>query len=340
MKARTSISKAGQLVLPIRRIRKIKDEVKHLGHSIRHWKPVAIVFLLLFVVVLLLSQCLHLRSSSYSTRPSSAPEGVVLLPVDEDGLEADFFYRKSDRPQKAVIMLGGSEGGRIWSYRPEFIQELTTRGFCVLSLPYFATNSLPTEHRGIPLEYFQKAFQWLASQGERVLHDDYALIGVSRGAELALLLGSQYPEVKAVIAIDPSSVVWPGMVDYLGKQHSAWSEKGMELPFVKIPYSWASIIGMISHRSTRVFEKALQDTRQVKDASIPAEKIQAPILLISFKRDQVWPSTLMCGQIVERLQKSHFQFYYEHADYDGSHSEWSIEACHRKMLKFLAERFL
>ena len=311
-----------------------------MGYVIRYWKPVAIVLLLLFLVVLLLSQYSVSKSSPYATRPSSAPEGVILLPVDEDGLEADFFYRKSDRPQKAVILLGGSEGGRIWSYRPEFIQELTTRGFCVLSLPYFATNSLPKAHRGIPLEYFQKAFQWLASQGKRVIHDDYALIGVSRGAELALLLASRYPEVKAVIAIDPSSVVWLGTVDYLGMQHSAWSEKGMELPFVKIPYSLASIIGMISQRSTRVFEKALQDTRQVKNASIPAENIQAPILLVSFKRDQVWPSPLMCGQIVERLQKSHFQFYYEHADYDGGHSEWSIEACHRNMLKFLAERFL
>jgi len=135
-------------------------------------------------------------------------------------------------------------------------------------------------------------------------------------------------------------VVWPGMADHLGKQHSAWSESGMELPFVKIPYSFALITGMISHRSTQVFKTALQDTTQIQASSIPVEKIQAPILLISFKRDQVWPSTFMCGQIVKRLQKNHFDFYYEHADYDGTHSEWSIEACHKNMLKFLNERFL
>jgi len=48
----------------------------------------------------------------------------------------------------------------------------------------------------------------------------------------------------------------------------------------------------------------------------------------------------MCGQIVERLQKNRFDFYYEHADYDETHSEWSIEPCRKNMLKFLTERFL
>jgi len=301
---------------------------------------VAILLLLFSLAVLLLSRWLDSWSSSYSTRPNSVPEGVILLPVHENGLEADFFYRKSDRPQKAVILLGGSEGGRSWSYRSEFIQELIARGFCVLSVAYFGTDHLPKRHIAIPLEYFQKAFQWLASQKERVIPDNYALVGVSRGGELALVLGSRHPEVKAVVAIGASPVVWVGMIDDLGRQHSAWSERGIELPFVKIPYTLASIKGMISHKSTRVFEAALQDTMQVRAASIPIEKIQAPVLLISFKRDQVWPSTLMCGQIIERLQKNRFDFYYEHADYDETHSEWFIEPCRKNMLKFLTERFL
>jgi len=206
---------------------------------------VAILLLLFSLAVLLLSRWLDSWSSSYSTRPQSAPEGAILLPVNENGLEADFFYRKSDWPQKAVILLGGSEGGRSWSYRSEFIKELTARGFCALSVAYFGTDRLPQRHIAIPLEYFQKAFQWLASQKELVIPDDYALVGVSRGGELALLLGSRHPEVKAVVAIGASPVVWVGMIDDLGRQHSAWSERGKELPFVKIPYTLATIKGMI-----------------------------------------------------------------------------------------------
>jgi hypothetical protein len=95
---------------------------------------------------------------------------------------------------------------------------------------------------------------------------------------LALLLGSRYPQVKAVVAIDPSSVVFPGpptdLFDAIGKEHSAWSEKGQELPFVRIPYSWTTIKGMASGKRIRMFENALEDTLQVNAAAIPAEKIR------------------------------------------------------------------
>jgi pimeloyl-ACP methyl ester carboxylesterase len=261
-----------------------------------------------------------------------------------EGLDADFFYGTSTNPQMALILLGGSEGGRYWSYQPEFIQELITEGFCVLSLPYFGADNLPPNLRSIPLEYFTKAFHWLSLQDKQVIPNYYGLIGVSRGAELALLLGSRYSEVKGIVAIAPSSVVFPGpptgFLDLLGGQHSAWSENGKELSFVPIPISWTSIRGMISGERTRMFEKALKNTQRVNMSEIPVEKIQGPILLVSFTRDQVWPSTFMSEQIMKRLIDNKFQFHYEHAVYDGRHSEWSVEPRRTKILTFLREQFL
>jgi pimeloyl-ACP methyl ester carboxylesterase len=303
-----------------------------------------IFVLILLVGLLVLNRFLFAQSSAISVSPRVVPKGDSLMLVNVNGLDADFFYSKSQSPQKAVVLLGGSEGGRYWSYHPEFVQELVNQGFCVLSLAYFGTNRLPKNLRAIPLEYFHQAFLWLSTQKNLVLPGDYALVGVSRGAELALLLGSRYPQVKTVVAIDPSSVVFPGpptsLLDAIGKEHSAWSEKGQELPFVRIPYSWTTIKGMASGKRTRMFEDALGDTLQVNAAAIPAEKIQGPILLVSFKHDQVWPSPLMCDQIVKRLRDSSFSYYYEHACYNGGHSEWSIAACHRNILTFLNERFL
>jgi pimeloyl-ACP methyl ester carboxylesterase len=306
--------------------------------------------LVIFVSILLiglfvLNQFLFsYHSSPDAAPPGDAPKGDSLKLVDVDGLDADFFYSKSQSPQKAVVLLGGSEGGRSWSYRPDFIHELVDQGFCVLSLAYFGTDRLPKNLRAIPLEYFHRAFLWLSAQENLVIPGKYALVGVSRGAELALLLGSRYPQVKAVVAIDPSSVVFPGpptgVFDAIGKEHSAWSEKGKELPFVRIPYSWTTIKGMASGKRTRMFENALEDTLQVNAAAIPAEKIQGPVLLISFKQDQVWPSSLMCRQIVKRFRDSSFNFYYDHADYNGGHSDWSIPACQKNILSFLNERFL
>jgi hypothetical protein len=154
-----------------------------------------------------------------------------------------------------------------------------------------------------------------------------------------LLLASDYPEVKAVVAIAPSSVVFPGpptgALDALGGQHSAWSLGGRELAFVPMPLSWATLRGLITGKRTRMFERALRNTEAVKAAAIPVEHIHGPILLVSFTADQIWPSTLMSDQVVQRLRDYHFGYYYEHAAYAAGHSQWSIKPCHENILNFL-----
>jgi uncharacterized protein len=204
---------------------------------------------------------------------------------------------------------------------------------------YFGAEGLPSVQRAVPLEYFAKALHWLGAQME-VVPNDYAVMGVSRGAELALLLGTRYPDIKTVIAIAPSSVVFlgppTGIWDGLQGQHSAWSFKAQEVPFVPIPYTWTSLRGMITGNRTRMFEKALLNRRAVEAAGIPVEEIQGPILLVSFTQDQVWPSTLMSNQLMQRLRTAGFRFRYEHAAYDTTHSNWSIEGCWTNILGFLA----
>lgn len=302
------------------------------------------VLIILCLYFLFLTQCGKPEPSAISVRPEKVPNGVILDSVTIDGLDADFFHGQSPRPQIALVLLGGSEGGRYWSYHPEFIQELIKDGFCVLSLPYFGTDNLPVNLRGIPLEYFSKAFHWLSLQNELVIPDYYGLIGVSRGAELALLLGSRYSEVKGIVAIAPSSVVFPGpptgLLDALRGQHSAWSENEKEISFVPIPFSWTTILGMISGKRTRMFEKALKNTQCVKISEIPVEKIRGSVLLVSFTHDQVWPSTFMSGQIMNRLHENNFPFHYEHVACDGEHSEWSVEPGRSKILTFLQEQLL
>ncbi len=308
------------------------------------WKRLIAGAAILCVAVLLVLQCAGPRHSYHSGPPPRVPKGTTVTSVSVDGLDGDFFHAASEKPQKALILLGGSEGGKSWSDQTEFIQELVEQGFCVLSLGYFGTGDLPADLRGIPLEYFARAFHWLSTQEGLVVPNDYAVMGVSRGAELALLLGSRHPEIRAVVAIAPSSVVFPGpptgKLDALRGQHSAWSLNGQELAFVPMPYSWTTLRGMITGQRTRMFEKALRNFERVKRAAIPVERIQGPILLVSFKRDQVWPSTLMSEQIVLRLRDSTFRFHYEHAAYDAGHSQWSIQPCRTHILNFLRERVL
>lgn len=148
-----------------------------------------------------------------------------------------------------------------------------------------------------------------------------------------------YPEVKAVVAIAPSSVVFPGprtdILDALRGQHSAWSLQGHEIAFVPLPYSWITLRGMITGKRTRMFEEALRNADAVEAAAIPVEKTQGPILLESFTQDQIWPSTLMASQLVGLLNTSGFRYYYKHTAYNTTHSNWSFEPCWTNILAFL-----
>jgi len=305
------------------------------------WKKLCAVAGVLVVLVLLVSRWDWPQPVSHAPGPPPAPKGIVVRSVRENGLVADFFYGPFTRPRKAVILLGGSEGGKSWSASTDFIQELVGQDFCVLSLAYFGTETLPSQLRTIPLEYFATAFDWLATQKELVIPNDYALVGASRGGELALLLGSRYPEIKAVVAIAPSSFVVVGFptskLDALRGQHSSWTVGGQELAFLPMLYSWATLRGILTGSQTRMCEQALRNSRHVKAATIRVENIRGPILLVSFTQDEVWPSTLMSELLMRRLHDKQFRFRYEHAAYDTGHCNWNIEPCRRKIMDFLRD---
>lgn len=56
------------------------------------------------------------------------------------------------------------------------------------------------------------------------------------------------------------------------------------------------------------------------DAVIQVEKITGPVLLISSKMDNMWPSELAAKKIMKRLDEQKFPYLYQHLSYDyGSH---------------------
>src|SRR5512139_533140 len=107
---------------------------------------------------------------------SGLPDGLSVSSIRIDGLNADFFHGLSEGRQPALILLGGSEGGKSWSDHPAQIQQLVEQGYCVLSLAYFGDEGLPQHLRAIPLEYVRRAFRWLSSQ-EQVISKEYVLLG-------------------------------------------------------------------------------------------------------------------------------------------------------------------
>lgn len=73
------------------------------------------------------------------------------------------------------------------------------------------------------------------------------------------------------------------------------------------------------------------------ESEIKVEKINAPILFISASQDEVWPSTLMCNRMVERLKGNNFQHFYEHIELNGGHAEFTKN--YGPLLEFLKHHF-
>ena len=132
--------------------------------------------------------------------------GITRRPVLQEGLVGTLFHPVTEEPRPAVVTLGGSDGG----LAEGTAARLAERGFAALALGYFGVASLPSELMEVPLEYFAEALAWLKAQpiGDA---GRIGVIGASKGAELALLLGATYAtDIRAVVGYSPSSIVWQG----------------------------------------------------------------------------------------------------------------------------------
>jgi dienelactone hydrolase len=268
---------------------------------------------------------------------------MIKTTVSEDGIVADFFHDNTGQPRKAVILLGGSEGGKVWSRLKQIPENLIKRGFCALSLAYFKAPGLPDSLEEIPLEYFEKAFDWLGAQ-PGVIPDEYAVLGGSKGAEAGLVLGSRYPRVKAVVGFMPSSVVWQGIPKNrfrIGKDpKSSWSYMGKALPYVPSSLTKKDIGALLMLNLRKSAIRDLQNEERVAEARIPVERIQGAILLLSARRDRLWPSTDMSEQVVKRLKDSDFDHPYVHIPYDTGHGGMLRDRqCWRGVFDFLEDHF-
>ncbi len=251
---------------------------------------------------------------------------MVRQPVREGGLVGTLFLPSASAPRAAVLTLGGAGGG----LSEGAAETLASEGFAALALAYFGLEGLPRELVEIPLEYFEGAIVWLRHH-PMVEAGRVAVVGNSKGGELALLLGASYPgDVGAVVGYAPSAVVWQGIAFdrevYYGGPRSPWALRGGAVPFVPLARPGAQEMIRMTESyledrpiSTRdLYERALRDGAAVAAASIPVEEIEAPVLLISGTDDRLWPSTRFSEMAIERLEAHDRPFPREHLRYEGA----------------------
>jgi len=131
----------------------------------------------------------------------------------------------------ALIYFGGSEGGLpTWEDMNFQRKELPKMGIATLGVAYFGSDNTPKSLKKLPLEYWKEVIEKFTDRPE-IKGKKIVIDGISKGAELALLMGSLLEGINGVIAKAPSHVSWQGIT---WENVSSWTYDNKEIPFV--PY--------------------------------------------------------------------------------------------------------
>jgi pimeloyl-ACP methyl ester carboxylesterase len=241
--------------------------------------------------------------------------GVTRSEICEGGMVGTLFTPPGAGPHRVLMVLAGSGGGLMEARAALF----AAHGLQALALGYFNVPGLKPTISETPLEYFESALRWM-HETLRPAGDHVSVCGVSRGGELALLLGATFPDlVNAVVAYVPSPFTHgvlnagrPGE----DRHAPSWTYGGVPLPVLSrdnTTVDWDLFDKAPSPRSqSPAFLSALDDPAAAARAMIPLERIAGPVLLISGSDDGLWPSERFSEIAEERLLTSQHRHAVRH----------------------------
>jgi len=253
---------------------------------------------------------------------------VSITTLDEPDLDGVFACPDTAERVPGVLALGGSDGG-VPTY---FVRLFAEQRCACLALAYHSTPKTQPNLVEVPLERIERALRWLrdhprvAPRGGRI-----AVVGASKGAELALVLAMTFPDlVGPVVAYTPSSVVWAGIDFAAGPgapPRSTWTLRGKPLEFVRIPPGpppEQSARGLVL---TPMHERGLDAVAADDAAIIPIERATGPVLLISGGDDRMWPASRMSRMLVDRARRFGREDLVRHLDFpEAGHALFAVDA--------------
>ncbi len=230
----------------------------------------------------------------------AGPNELVGEPVQPPGYQATIAYPPSAaRRSPGVLVLGGAEGGDKWA--KAVARELAEHGYAALAQAYFKAPGLDDQLMEIPLERLRQGV-------ERLVHDPrvdprrIAVLGLSKGAEAALVLAASDPRIRAVVICSPSDVVWQGVDRKTGAVKSSWTRSGRASAFVPFVACEGCSLGALYTRSHEAGGEI------VAEAAIAVERVAGPVLMLASTSDAVWPSAAMAQALEARLKQHRFRY--------------------------------
>lgn len=255
------------------------------------------------------------------------------FPLSENQGVVDYkLLLSANEKRPLVVAFGGSEGGMVYADKEtqDLRDSILTLGYHFLAVGYFGTANTPKELDRISLDAIYDTIKSV-SQHSMVDKDRIAVLGGSRGGELVLNLASRFKDIDAAIAIVPSNVSLPSRFGW--GETSSWTFNQEEIPYISATDESIELIE--NGNFFNGFSLMLENQQSTGEAEIKVEQINCPILLISASQDEVWPSTLMCKKMIDRLERNNFQHSYKHLELKGGHTKIKNEP----IFEFLKQHF-
>jgi len=241
---------------------------------------------------------------------------------DKNGIVDYKLFLAAEERRPIVVALGGSEGGMVYASKEtqDLRDSILSRGYHFLAIGYFGTSNTPDILDRISLDAIYDTINSV-SQQSFIDQKQIALFGGSRGGELVLNIASRYPDIAAVMATVPSHVTLPARFGW--NEVYSWTFKGEEVPWITASDEARAIIndGDFYGGFSKIIENPQSES--VTEAAIEVENINAPVLFVSSREDEIWPSTLMVDSMIERLEKNNFQHFYQHVELEGGHAAFT-----------------
>ena len=186
------------------------------------------------------------------------------------------------RPRRVpVLVLGGSEGGQ----NDLAAALMAAHGHPSMALTYFGAAGLRDRLEQVPLDYLAAAAEDLAGTGP------FAVYGVSKGGELALVLGATHPGVAGVVAMVPSV---PG-VSALHSDLPPWvgpgAPTGIPMGHIEPPRAGELFAPSTAFRTTRG----------------RGPRVSVPTLMVTTGDDTVLPPLQFSIPAGRMLERAHIQ---------------------------------
>lgn len=247
------------------------------------------------------------------------------LTVKEYGFYG-YFLEGKERADKAIICMSGSDGKK--EIAMESADDFLDWGYSVLVLGFHGWEGLPQEKSCIPVEYVERAVDWLLAWENGRIHK-VGIKGASMGAQYALLSASLIPKLSLVIAAAPYDYVLECVDDKFRRTgHSTYSWHGEEVPYCPSVLLDQNIPGLLwkcawdkRYGLKRMFLFYYNHNPLVEEGRIKVEHMQADVLLLASVMDDCWPAEESARRVEGLLKRNDYKHRVKTVIYEkGSHA--------------------